>query len=163
MTKTSKPIVDLKEVVNYWKSRLGLSDWDMEVRFVEPRELHRDKTAVAEANWTISRRIGTLRVVKPEYSQEYSPAEIEKSVVHEMLHLTFGYASEFIPDPPANVASITYEVCLEQPIDLLACTLVKLRQSSADPKDHYGWENKLKDAADALRTKRKLEREQRLA
>ena len=160
---TNKPIVDLKEVVNYWKPRLGLSDWDIEIRFVEPKELHRSTSAVAEANWTISRRIGTLRVVKPEFSQECSPVDIEKSVVHEMLHLTFGYASEFIPDPPANVSSITYEVCLEQPIDLLACTLVKLRQSSADPKDHYGRENKLKAAADDMRTKRKLAREQRLA
>lgn len=119
-----------------WQSRLGLDDWDINIRYEEPEgatavmECHRDRqyqqaviyvhpdVFTADAKW----RTG------PTFDDFF----FEKSVVHELLHCSMRdiryvedmFEGKLQPDL-ASAVEIAYTRAEESTVDKLACALVR--------------------------------------
>ena len=77
----------LEQLCRKWQRILRLQDWEIEARWATRNEL--DKGSNAEASLCINQKVATVGIIKPEDHQTWNGKEqdIEKSVVHELLHL----------------------------------------------------------------------------
>ena len=80
-----KDINQAVELLNEWKQRLGLFDWIIKVKLVEPHELSEDSDGECEYIKIIKSAV--IRILRPKY---YGDRIIkycaEKILVHELLH-----------------------------------------------------------------------------
>jgi hypothetical protein len=75
--------------LNEWKMQLGLHDWTIKVKMVEPHEFELDDCD-GECEYTKINKSATIRILKPQYYgdriQKYCA---ERILVHELLHCKF--------------------------------------------------------------------------
>lgn len=78
----------LNELLRKWQKRLGLLDWDIEIR------IRHNMPAESEAqiNYRFNRRQAVIEVLHPDSYAELGISwgqDIEYALVHELLHLWF--------------------------------------------------------------------------
>lgn len=106
-----------------WKKRLGLSHWDITIRFAESGELE---------EWNegrvLHKQCQEHALILIKRSEEYNALEgreqdIEETIVHELLHLVFGLFPEASSDLEEKV--------FDQSLDRVARVLIRLSRGAA--------------------------------
>jgi hypothetical protein len=115
-----RPAVTNEQVhdwLHVWQKRLRLEDWKIDVKIVRVWEL--EQGTLGHIDWSIPHKTATIKVLNPadyELPKDKIPADIELSVVHELVHLHLSVL-------PLNKSSRTAE---EQVVSMIADALVNL-------------------------------------
>lgn len=112
-----------------WAPRLFLAPWDIEYAIARRRDLG---SVLGQCRYAETKHVAEIRLLDPI---DWDPADDwrydpEKTLVHELLHLSF---SEFFiadQDSPAHKA-------MERAIDLLARAFVGLKRELSDNAKDY--------------------------
>ena len=118
-----QPVVTTEQVHDWlltWQKRLKLEDWKIEVRIVRVWDL--EHGTLGHIDWSIPHKTAVIKVLSPvdyELPKDKIPADMELSVVHELIHLQLSAL-------PLNKSSRNAE---EQVVSLLAETLVNLERT----------------------------------
>ena len=105
-----------------WQKRLRLEDWKIEVRIVRIWELERG--TLGHIDWSTPQHTALIKVLSPadyELPPDKIPADMELSVVHELVHLHLSVL-------PLNKSSRMAE---EQVVTMIADALMNLEQQSS--------------------------------
>jgi hypothetical protein len=122
-TTTAPPVVSNEQVGDWlrmWQKRLRLEDWKIEVRIVRVWDLERG--TLGHIDWSAPRKTALIKILNPadyELPKDKIAADMELSVVHELVHLHLSAL-------PLNKSSRRAE---EQVVSLLADALVNLERS----------------------------------
>jgi hypothetical protein len=117
---TQKPVVTDAQVHDWlqvWQRRLRLEDWKIDVKIVRVWEL--EQGTLGHIDWSIPHKTATIKVLNPvdyELPKDRIPADMELSVVHELVHLHLSVL-------PLNKSSRNAE---EQVVSMIADALVNL-------------------------------------
>jgi len=71
-----------------WQQRLALEEWKIDARIVRQRDLNPD--TLGNLKWTSTNHTAAIKVLDPrDYDMPAAqiPADIERTVVHELVHL----------------------------------------------------------------------------
>lgn len=112
---------ELQELCRKWQERLRLQDWDIVVRLVRKRDFAIKDGVDGECEWESQNKIAIIRILDPI---DYDPdcileQDIERTLVHELLHLHFALFRE----------EGIRETLLEQAICAISKTLVALARN----------------------------------
>ena len=107
---------EYSKLLDYWKPRLGLSDWEIRFEAKHPHDMRSE--AQGSCYVTRSRRIAYIEVAEPQAKEH----DVEQTVVHELLHCYFDL-QDFDAKDYAYVQS-------ETGVDAIACLLVKMRREN---------------------------------
>lgn len=109
----SKP--DLEQLLAKWKPILRLSDWDIVIGYKRAFDLRPSEQG--QCAWTVAKKSAHICVLDPcDYDpSNVWPQDIEKTVVHELVHLHFA-----IVDDRGEL----YEKCMEQAVECIAWALI---------------------------------------
>jgi hypothetical protein len=78
----------------YWKEKLGLSDWVIEFKYNMNPEDMAIADAVGCASWEESSKTGLVEIMDPaHYGERVVPFDLEKTIVHELLHIKTTFIS----------------------------------------------------------------------
>lgn len=77
----------LAKRLKYWKKKLGLSDWEIDLHIVRQRDIGGDYAG--RVWWTLPNKQATINLIDPS---DYPPhdehnQDMEKTLVHELMHL----------------------------------------------------------------------------
>lgn len=116
----------LQEVCSFWQETLHLQDWDILIRFTRADEM-RGAEIQGECGWVYAVKEATIHILDPQDFDESLAFgfDIEKVIVHELLHLHFA----------GMMAHFDCKVCPvpgEQAVDRLAKVLVGLSRAAED-------------------------------
>ena len=115
-----QPVVTDEQVHDWlkiWQKRLRLEDWKIEVKIVRIWDL--EQGTLGHIDWSVPHRTATIKVLNPadyELPKDKIPADMELSVVHELVHLHLSVL-------PLNKSSRGAE---EQVVSMIADALVNL-------------------------------------
>lgn len=114
--------VEAEDRLHFWQGVLGLEDWDIRIDIV--RYFQMDKGSMGEVRRANFKKIADITLLDP---QDYSPSfmreqDMEKTLVHELLHLHF-WGSR----PPGAKEDERGE---ERAIDAIASALVGLHRKA---------------------------------
>lgn len=122
-----KPCVALVRAANYWRNALRLNDWDLSLREAKPGELEAQNE---NASVCFMAPLRSAEIVLRSLTR--FDAELEKDLVHELLHLVFVQLSMF-----AGQGRDLDRLMMEQGIEAVADRLVVLRRVRAAAKFTY--------------------------
>lgn len=113
-------VKQLGNLLTYWQKAMKLSDWDVRLKIVRQHDLLEGTQAMIESNH--DHRIATVSICDPhDYQpQEFWPQDMEVSLVHELVHLTFWWLN-----PEKESLQQTLE---EQSVEAVAQALVEQRR-----------------------------------
>lgn len=89
--RTQQEIVTSSQVEQWlrtWQARLALTDWKVEVHIVRASDLNPD--TLGHLKWNASDHSAIIKVLNPvdyDLPAAQIPADIERTVVHELVHL----------------------------------------------------------------------------
>jgi len=124
---TQKPVVTDEQVhdwLHIWQKRLRLEDWKVDVKIVRIWEL--EQGTLGHIDWSIPHKTATIKVLNPadyELPKDKIPADMELSIVHELVHLHLSVL-------PLNKSSRNAE---EQVVSMIADALVSLEHEAPTP------------------------------
>jgi len=124
---TQKPVVTDEQVhdwLHIWQKRLRLEDWKVDVKIVRIWEL--EQGTLGHIDWSIPHKTATIKVLNPadyELPKDKIPADMELSIVHELVHLHLLVL-------PLNKSSRNAE---EQVVSMIADALVSLEHEAPTP------------------------------
>jgi len=103
-----------------WASILGVSNWDIKIRYAEKEEL--SPGVNGNVMYVIAQEQALIRIKRMEDREtlEGFDSDEEESVVHELLHLVFAHQM-----PRSGLE----ECVFDQAIDRMARLLVKLKRT----------------------------------
>lgn len=115
---------ELKELCAKWQEILRLQDWNIEIRISRARDFEVEN-ACGECSWVLPRKEALIRILDPlDYSPNHVfPQDMERTLVHELLHLHFAEISE-----KAEAAGINIDTSLEQALHGIDGALANLRR-----------------------------------
>ena len=120
---TSVPAVVTDEQVHgwlhLWQNRLHLEDWKVDVKIVRIWDL--EQGTLGHIDWSVPHKTAVIKVLNPadyELPRDKVPADMELSIVHELVHLHFSAL-------PLNKSSRSAE---EQVVSRIADALVDLER-----------------------------------
>jgi len=117
---SSPPVVTEQQTQDWlhlWQKRLHLEDWKIDVKIVRIWDL--EQGTLGHIDWSVPHRTATIKVLNPsdyELPKDKIPADMELSIVHELVHLHLSVL-------PLNKATRGAE---EQVVTMLADALVDL-------------------------------------
>src|SRR5579864_4580712 len=117
-----RPVVTNEKVhdwLHVWQKRLRLDDWKIEVKIVRIWEL--EQGTLGHIDWSTPHHTALIKVLNPadyELPADKIPADMELSIVHELVHLHLSVL-------PLNKSSRTAE---EQVVSMIAEALVNLER-----------------------------------
>jgi hypothetical protein len=115
---------ELKKLCAEWQQRLKLQSWNIVCKFARHNEIDNEK--LANVTYRLATEEAVVRVLdQDDYQRIYGedfPQAIEKSIVHELLHLVLA------PLEPEGGVYGTQEVVREQIVNRLSDTLVALKR-----------------------------------
>lgn len=120
---STTPVVTNEQVHNWlhiWQKRLKLEDWQIDVRIVRVWDL--EHGTLGHIDWSIPHKTAVIKVLSPmdyELPKDKIPADMELSIVHELVHLQLSAL-------PLNKSTRNAE---EQVVSLLSETLLNLERS----------------------------------
>jgi len=100
-----------------WQKRLRLEDWKIDVKIVRIWDL--EQGTLGHIDWSTTHHTALIKVLNPadyELPPDKIPADMELSIVHELVHLHLSVL-------PLNKSSRTVE---EQVVSMIADALVNL-------------------------------------
>ena len=112
----------LQKIMRKWKKILRLNMWDISISFERQSNFSSDSldTAVGEINYLIESGSAIIKILDPvDWPDSPFDNDIEKVVVHELLHLHFA-----VFEPKGKVKRANWELIIET----LAKTMVDLRR-----------------------------------
>jgi hypothetical protein len=124
---TPPPVVTDEQVndwLHVWQNRLGLNEWKIDVKIVRIWEL--EQGTLGHIDWSSPHKTATIKVLNPadyELPKDKIPADMELSVVHELVHLHLSVL-------PLNKASRPLE---EKVVSMIADALVNLEHHPSPP------------------------------
>ena len=122
------------ECVAHWAHCLRLTDWDIRVKFV--RSIGDDTSSVGEMATYVKSNHAVLSLLDPAcYPEETLPTDMERVIVHELLHLAMVPLELSLPEDAFH-GRISNNM-LEQFIERTASAFVRTRRS---PYDIGTWE-----------------------
>ena len=111
----------LEAIAKRWQSALKLSDWEVIVKLTRAKNMTR-QDSMGVCNHTLTKRIAYIEIMNPrDYTPDYLDHDIERTVVHELLHCHFA-PFEAKTGTPEDMAQ-------EQTIHAISTTLVELDRS----------------------------------
>jgi hypothetical protein len=118
---------------HYWRKKLGLRDWTIRFQYnVEPEDMFIDDSCGC-TTWQESGKTALIQILKPErYGDRIAPFDIEKTIVHELLHLKLSFISSECDNLQQRVA--------HQIIDDLAKAFVDARRENKITKETAAYE-----------------------
>jgi len=112
----------LEALCREWQGILRLQDWDVKPELVRRFDLL-DESRQGECQYELQLKAAVIRVLRAEdLPPSPWPADLEKTLVHELLHLHF---APFMPEPEEGLR----HVAAEQAIELIAEALVRLKRN----------------------------------
>ena len=78
----------LERQMKFWQRRLGLEEWNLNLRVV--RQVSLDRNAWGTAEWDPDRRTGTISILDPrDYNLRGGELKLdmECTIVHELVHI----------------------------------------------------------------------------
>jgi hypothetical protein len=115
-----------KKWVPWWRDRLGLRDWHIDVETCGSSDL---EDAYADCTPEFPKRTARIRFLAPSARDEiWEKHDIEETIVHEMLHIIFGTAGVGLGEYESQKMSPA--VLVEQQINALAHALVTLKRGT---------------------------------
>ena len=122
---SAPPVVTEEQAQDWlklWQKRLRLEDWKIEVKIVRIWEL--EQGTLGHIDWSTPHHTALIKVLSPadyELPPDKIPADMELSIVHELVHLHLSVL-------PLNKASRNAE---EQVVSMIADALVNLEHRPA--------------------------------
>ncbi len=119
------PVVSEEQAQDWlkmWQKRLRLEDWKIEVRIVRIWELERG--TLGHIDWSTVHHTALIKVLSPEDYElppDKIPADMELSIVHELVHLHLSVL-------PLNKSSRNAE---EQVVTMISDALVNLEHHAS--------------------------------
>src|SRR6267378_2931994 len=116
------PVVTDEQVHDWlkvWQKRLRLEDWKIEVKVVRIWDL--EQGTLGHIDWSVPHKTATIKVLNPsdyELPRDRVPADMELSIVHELVHLHLSAL-------PLNKSSRNAE---EQVVTMIAKALLDLER-----------------------------------
>ena len=122
----------LKETLDWWRPYLGLTDWEIWLYTVPGQDID----ALARSLTKVQFKELTIEIATYETRSAYNRqrCDMEMDLLHEMLHAVNNPA-ELILDLDGDTAE--GKLIVEQPIDMLARSMVRLRRMGAHK---FSWE-----------------------
>ena len=73
---------------DYWRDKIGLNDWVILFKYnVEPEDMVIDDASRC-TSWEEAGKTALIQILNPaRYGDRVAPFDIEKTIVHELLHL----------------------------------------------------------------------------
>lgn len=119
----------LEQISKRWQKLLSLQDWEINIRLAEPDKIL--DRSLGQARINLKRKIAHIAVLDPKFlsslESKRAEAEIEDTVVHELIHCLIE------PYAPNDWDSLS-GVLAEQSIDAIARAFVKLDKEKAPVK-----------------------------
>ena len=116
-------ILTANELLDEWQERLGLQDWAIILRF---NLLEEDMNNNAgETIWNNVNKLAEIHIIREEDFNGIIPYDYERILVHELLHIKFG----FLQTNPEKYEDIVFDEAQHQLIDDLARALVMAKRS----------------------------------
>ena len=103
----------MKKKLKYWQKRLRLQDWDITIKKAKPKRLE-IKGAVGRVEYSVDSKVATILISEKLKSKK----EIERTIIHELLHLHLAPISQFCEGD-------CYETFEEQAIESITKALLK--------------------------------------
>ena len=118
-------VLVINKILNKWKKRLGLLDWQITIDFRDARDLDGCTSKVILQKHT---QHADMRILRQEDRQEIDPVEkdIEQDIVHELIHIRL-----WSIDPVDATGTLDY--CREQAVDWISKALI----ASDRGMEHY--------------------------
>ncbi len=111
---------ELIKLCREWQAVLRLQDWIVQVRFVRHFELNHTEQGNCSSN--CMKKMAQIRIVTPEdYNNPEWQQDVEKTLVHELLHL---YSAPFTDLNPPHFPLMLEE----QMVDGLATAFIRLKR-----------------------------------
>lgn len=108
---------ELRKKCLEWQKILRLQDWDIRTSIARQREFNTTESN-AEIKVNLQHRIAFLRVIDPIDYNDIDPQDMEKDLVHELLHIHLWPVTEGATGPLEDVE--------EQAINMIAGSLIQL-------------------------------------
>ena len=110
-----------QELCAEWQKLLRLQDWQVQINMVRAVGMHREGSG-GEVNWHVATKAAVISITDPiDYPENaICPLDIERTIVHELLHLHFVpfVADDGTPEDESQ----------EQVIHILSEALVKIKR-----------------------------------
>ncbi len=119
-------IEELKERLAYWKDKLHLQDWNIDIQIVPVTTMVGGNWPEAELLSCYGNASAKVRIIRPEDyagAENFFPQNMEQALVHELLHL---YYSDIEPDEENKQQ---YN-CWHRKLDNMATLLVEMEGHS---------------------------------
>jgi hypothetical protein len=134
----------LLEALAFWRPHLGLSDWDVRIEMISCADV---TPALARSctrmhNKELDIEVGTFET---RDARSQSRCDMELDLVHEMMHSAFNPLMKLAGG--SLDGDVLEDLALEQPVEMLARSMVKLRRL-AGPL--FSWEQPETPLAAAL-------------
>ena len=113
----------------YWREKLGLTDWTIKFEYnVEPEDMVVEESCGC-TSWQESTKTARIQILRPDrYGDRVAPFDVEKTIVHELLHLKLTLISSECDAMQERVA--------HQLIDELAKSFVNARRDNKIKKEN---------------------------
>jgi hypothetical protein len=108
-----------------WQETLRLQHWDVKVKIARGNGLDLPDSVQGRCQWVLTKHSAFIRLLDPvDWDKDILwPQDMERTLVHELLHLHFAPFDDFPVDGPKDIAS-------EQAIEALSLALVNLKRAS---------------------------------
>lgn len=108
-----------------WQGRIRLQDWDVRTSLVRKRDMELENVG-GECLWVLEKREAEIHLLDPvDWHPLDPPQDVEKDLVHELLHLHF---APFMAADKESLAAKTQE----QAIEAIAKSLVALKRAGEE-------------------------------
>jgi hypothetical protein len=115
-------LLDVERRVRWWQARFRLQDWDIAVEFVDDLEDSNESPVWGLCYRFVDNKSALIQIRTPKTAEQL--AEVEETVVHELLHCLIAPLQQKCPQP----ASVAAE---EQVVWTLSPLLVQLGDSAS--------------------------------
>jgi hypothetical protein len=80
----------LQTLLDYWQSRLFLRDWDIKIELVRMSQMTSEECQ-GTCNFKVRNKAAFIQILSPiDYIDKRWVQDVERTLVHELLHLHFG-------------------------------------------------------------------------
>lgn len=115
-------IITANELLEEWQERLGLQDWVIILRFnLSEEDMQGDAGTTV---WNNVNKVAEVHIIQEGDYNSIIPYDYERILVHELLHIKFGY----LQIEPSNYEEQVFDEAQHQLIDDLARALVMAKR-----------------------------------
>lgn len=107
----------------YWRDMLKLNDWTIQFRYNVQHDDMNIEDSCGCTSWNEASKTALIQILKPDqYGDRIVPFDVEKTIVHELLHIKMSLIASECDDLQERIA--------HQIIDDLAKAMVNARRNN---------------------------------